>query len=101
MAPAAGTLAATRRLMWLLVVPVMLLLGVLTALQYRQGMEDAERELLRRASERAQELEAVARPSMAHVHDLRLMLEQRWHTPPDSGSALRRALSARDRKSVV
>ncbi len=80
--------------MWLLVVPVLLLLGVLTALQYRQGMADAERELLRRAGARAQELEAVARPSMAHVHDLRVMLQQRWHAPPDGGAELRAALRA-------
>ncbi|MFN0186445.1 MAG: response regulator [Aquabacterium sp.] len=93
--PAGQTLAATRRLMWWLVVPVMVLLGLLTALQYHQGMADAEREMLRRAGERAQELDALARPAMAHVHDLRLMLEQRWLSPPDAGPALRQALKPR------
>ena len=57
---AAGTLRASRRLMWLLVVPVLALLGVLTTLQYQQRMAEAERDLLRRADERAQELEAIA-----------------------------------------
>lgn len=95
--PSAGTLTAARRLIWLLVVPVLLLLAVLTLLQYRQRIEDAERALLREADERAQELEAIARPAMAHVHDLRLLLEQRWHDPPDGGPAMRDALSPRRR----
>lgn len=91
--PAAGTLQTTRRLLWLLVVPVLALLGVLTAVQFHQRMQDAERELLRRADERAQELESIARPAMAHVRDLRAMLAARWHDPPDFGPALRRTLA--------
>jgi PAS domain S-box-containing protein len=90
--PGTGTLQAARRLLWLLAVPVLLLLGVLTALEYVQRMQDAERDLLRRAEERAQELESTVRPAMAHVQDLRTLLEQRWHEPPDSGPALRHAL---------
>ena len=90
---AAGTLQASRRLMWLLVVPVLALLGVLSALQYQQRMADAERDLLRRADEHAQELEAIARPAMAHVHDLRRAMEERWSDPPDFGPALGAALS--------
>ena len=90
--PGVTTLRATRRLLWLLVVPVLGLLGVLTALEYVQRLDDAERDLLRRAGERAQELEAVVRPAMAHVQDLRSLLESRWDDPPDGGSALRRAL---------
>ena len=90
--PGAGTLQATRRLLWLLVVPVLGLLGVLTALEYVQRMDDAERDLLRRAEERAQELEAVVRPAMAHVQDLRAVLESRWNDPPDGGPLLRQSL---------
>jgi signal transduction histidine kinase/CheY-like chemotaxis protein len=93
--PAAGTLAAARRLMWVLVVPVLVLLAVLSTLQYQARITDAERELLRRADERAQELEALARPAIAHVHDLRRLLEARWDDPPDSGPALREAMAPR------
>ena len=93
--PGAGTLRAARRLLWALLVPVLLLLAVLTVLQYQQRMQDAERDLLRRAEERAQELEAVVRPAMAHVQDLRALMEQRWHDPPDGGPALRSALQPR------
>ena len=46
-----ATLGAARRRLWLLLVPVLLLLGVLTALEYRQRMDDAERALRRRADE--------------------------------------------------
>ena len=94
-APGAGTLRTARRLLWGLALPVLALLAVLTALEYVQRMGDAERDLLRHADERAQELEAVARPAMAHVHDLRVMLETRWNDPPDAGPALRAALSPR------
>ena len=80
--------------MWWLVLPVMALLAVLTLLQYQQRMGDAERELMRRADERAQELAAIARPAMDHVHDLRRTLQSRWHDPPDGGTALQTALSA-------
>ena len=94
-APAgAATLRSARRLVWWLVVPVMALLAVLSLLQYQQRMGDAERELMRRADERAQELAAVARPAMDHVKDLRRTLQSRWHDPPDGGSALQAALSA-------
>jgi len=93
--PGAGTLRAARRLLWLLVVPVLGLLAVLTTLEYLQRMQDAERDLLRRAEERAQELEAVVRPAMAHVQDLRAWLEQRWHDAPDAGPVLRQALQPR------
>ncbi len=92
----AGTLRTARRLVWWMVVPVVLLLMVLTLLQYQQRMADAERELRRRADERAQELEAIARPAAAHVHDLRRLLEMHWHTPPDSGPALAQALTLRE-----
>ncbi len=91
--PGVGTLGATRRLLWLLVVPVMGLLGVLTALEYVQRMDDAERDLLRRAGERAQELEAVVRPAMGHVQDLRALMQAQWNQPPDAGPALRQALA--------
>ena len=91
----AGTQGAARRLLWWMVVPVLALLAVLTLLQYRQRLADSERELQRRADERAQELEAIARPAMAHVHDLRRLLELNWAAPPDAGPALRNALSPR------
>ncbi len=91
----AGTLRAARRFVWWLVVPVMALLAVLSLLQYRQRLDDAERALLRLASERAQELAAIASPAMAHVHDLRRLLESRWHDPPDGGPGLRDALRLR------
>lgn len=93
--PGAGTLQTARRLLWWLGLPVLLLLGVLTALEYVQRMADAERDLLRRAEERAQELEAVVLPAVAHVQDARALLELRWHDPPDSGPALRNALAPR------
>jgi PAS domain S-box-containing protein len=92
----AGTLRTARRVVWWLVVPVVLLLVVLTLLQYHQRMADAERELRRRADERAQELGAIARPAASHVHDLRRLLEAHWHEPPDSGPALARALALRE-----
>lgn len=93
--PGTGTLQTARRLLWWLGLPVLLLLGVLTALEYSQRLRDAERDLLRRTEERAQELDAVVRPAMAHVQDARALLELRWHDPPDSGPALRQALAAR------
>ncbi len=93
--PAVSTLAATRRLIWLLVVPVMLLLGVLTALQYLQHLLEAERALARAADDHAQDLAALARPAIDHVHDLRVMLESDWRSPPDSGPELRQAMSQR------
>jgi PAS domain S-box-containing protein len=91
----AGTQGAARRLLWWMVVPVLALLAVLTLLQYRQRLADAERDLQRRADEHAQELEAIARPAMAHVHDLRRLLELNWAAPPDSGPAMRQALTTR------
>jgi len=92
-APAgAATLRSARRLVWWLLVPVMALLAVLTLVQYQQRMTDAERELMRRAEERAQELAAVARPAMDHVHDLSRTLQARWNDPPDGGNALAAAL---------
>lgn len=94
MAPAeGGTLKAARRLVWLLVVPVLLLLAVLSVLQYQQRMLDAKRDLMRRAGERAQELDALARPAMHHVHDLVRLLQAHWDAPPDFGPALAQALS--------
>ena len=91
----AGTQGAARRLLWWMVVPVLALLAVLTFLQYGQRLADSERELQRRADEHAQELEAIARPAMAHVQDLRRLLELNWDNPPDSGPELGRALAAR------
>ena len=88
-----GTTRAVQRQLWALVVPVLLLLGVLTTLEYFQRRSDAERDLLRRAEERAQELEGVVRPAMAHVQDLRRLMELRWDDPPDSGRALADALA--------
>ena len=73
----------------------MALLAVLTLVQYQQRMKDAERDLLRRADERAQELAAVARPAMDHVHDLSRTLQARWADPPDGGGALAAALMPR------
>jgi len=93
--PAGATLGATRRLMWMLVVPVLLLLGVLTMLQYRQQRTDAENGIERRVDERAQELAELVRPATEHVHDLRVMLESTWKEPPDAGPALRNALQRR------
>ncbi len=93
MAPAeGGTLKSARRLVWLLVVPVLLLLVVLSLVQYQQRMVDAKRDLMRRAGQRAQELEALARPAMHHVHDLVRLLESHWDAPPDAGPALAQAL---------
>lgn len=93
--PAAATLGATRRLMWLLVVPMLLLLAVLTMLQWRQLSDDAQAQIERRVDERAQELAALVRPAVEHVDDLRAMLETQWDDPPDAGPALRDALAPR------
>ncbi len=90
----AGALLTARSLVWWLVVPLVLLLMVLTLLQYHQRVADAERELQRRADERAQELQAIASPAMAHVHDLRRLLELHWHAPPNAGPALAQAMRA-------
>jgi PAS domain S-box-containing protein len=90
----AGTLRTARGLVWWLVVPLVLLLTVLTLLQYHQRLADAERELQRRADEHAQELQAIASPAAAHVHDLRRLLELHWHAPPDAGPALAQAMRA-------
>ncbi len=98
---AASTLGATRRLLWLLVVPVLALLAVLSTVQYLQRMQDAERELLRHAQERAQELESVVRPAMAHVQDLRALLVAQWAAPPDRGPALRQLLRPRSAMGQV
>ena len=84
---AARTLQATRWLMWLLVVPVLVLLAVLTWLQYQRGLRDAEAALAALAQVRAQELQAVARPAMAHVLDLRRLLESQWHSASASADA--------------
>ena len=89
-----GTLQAARRLVWLLVVPVLLLLAVLSLLQYQQRLLDAKRDLLRRADARAQELDALARPAMHHVHDLVRLLEIHWDSPPDAGPALALGMQA-------
>ena len=93
--PAISTLAATRRLIWLLVVPVLALLGVLTALQYWQHLREAESALSSAADDHAQDLATLARPAIDHVHDLQAMLESDWLAPPDAGPDLRQALSQR------
>ena len=87
-----GTLQALRRLVWLLVLPVLVLLAVLTLLQYQQRMQNAERDLQHRASERAQELEALAQPAVHQVHDLVRLLQLQWDQPPDAATELAQAL---------
>lgn len=94
--PAIATLGATRRLMWLLVVPMLLLLAVLTMLQIRQLRADAQAQIERRVDERAQELAELVRPAVEHVDDLRVMLETQWDEPPDAGPALRDSLARRE-----
>nr|WP_316641121.1 ATP-binding protein [uncultured Roseateles sp.] len=93
--PALQTLHATRRLIWLLLVPVLLLLLVLTALQYHERIADAEQAIARQLDEHAQELAALAQPAQAHVHDMRVLMESVWNEPPDAGPGLARALQAR------
>ena len=78
----AGTQSESLRLMWWLVLPVLLVLAVLTVVQYRQRLADAERGLLRRADAHAQDLLSLAQPAMAHVEDLRRLLELNWDEPP-------------------
>ena len=73
--------------------PVLALLAVLSLLQYRQRLDEAERVLQQGVDECAQQLAAIARPAMDHVHDLRRALETRWDDPPDGGPALRDALA--------
>ena len=91
-APARRVLAAARCWMAALALPVLALLAVLTALQYRQAMQQAERELLHQAGRHAQTLRQLAQPAIDHVHDLRALLQVQWPAPPDAGPALRQAL---------
>ncbi|MBT9503548.1 MAG: PAS domain S-box protein [Burkholderiaceae bacterium] len=99
--PALQTLNTTRRLIWLLLVPVLLLLLVLTALQYRERVADAEQAIARQLDERAQELAALAQPARAHVHDMRVLMESVWNEPPDAGPGLARALQPRQITGVA
>jgi hypothetical protein len=87
-----GTQREARRLIRWLLVPILGLLAVLSVLQYRQGLDDAEGELRRRADERAQELLALAEPAVAHVHDMRRLLEEAWDVPPAAPAELRSAV---------
>jgi hypothetical protein len=93
--PDQAVLAATRRLIVLLALPMLMLLAVLTALQYRQRMAEAETELRLKLAQRALDLEQLVRPATDHVHDLRALMLANWHQPPDPGPALRQALGAR------
>jgi PAS domain S-box-containing protein len=88
-----GTRASARRLVRLLVVPVLVLLVVLSLLQFQQRLADAKRGLLRQADARAQELDTLARPAVHHVHDLKRLLELNWDQPPDNGPLLANALT--------
>ena len=88
-------LRATRRAAWLIALPVLLLLAVLGVNEVRVRTDAAARDLQRRADERAQSLESIARPAMHYVLDLKRLLEQRWNDPPDPGPALRSALRPR------
>ena len=90
--PAARTLASTRRLATWLLVPVLVLLAILTLLQYRQSVHDAERESERQVDAYAQDLAALAIPAVMHIRDLRSTLEAAWDDPPDPGPALAQAL---------
>jgi signal transduction histidine kinase/CheY-like chemotaxis protein len=87
-----GTRWEALSLMWWLVLPVLALLVMLTIQQYQQGLKELERGLLRKAEEHAQELEAIARPAEAHVHDLRRLLETTWHAPPRSRIRLKQLM---------
>jgi PAS domain S-box-containing protein len=93
--PDQAVLAATQRLIWTLGLPVFLLLAVLTALQYRQRLDEAEQSLLLRQQQRALDIEQLVRPAIDHVHDLRALLVERWNDPPDAGPGLRQALKTR------
>lgn len=90
-------LLAVRKLMAWFLAPVLLLLGVLSTLQYQQHMSDARAELLRRNGQHAQELQLLARPAMDHVQDLRNLMESVWAAPPDPGPSLRAALKPQRR----
>ncbi|MDT9000677.1 PAS domain S-box protein [Paucibacter sp. APW11] len=98
--PALQGLAAVRRLTTWFLAPVLLLLGVLSTLQYQQHMADARAELLRRNGQHAQELQLLARPAMDHVQDLRNLMESVWAAPPDPGTALRSALQPQQRNGA-
>ncbi|HEX2010016.1 MAG TPA: ATP-binding protein [Roseateles sp.] len=90
--PALRQLVATRRLTAWFAAPLALLLLVLSGLQYRQRMAEAEAELQRAAQQHAQDLQLLARPAMDHVQDLRRLMETLWEAPPDPGPALAAAL---------
>jgi PAS domain S-box-containing protein len=93
--PDQAVLAATRRLIVLLALPMLLLLAVLTALQYRQRMHEAQTELRLKLAQRALDLEQLVRPATDHVHDLRALMLANWNSPPDPGPALQQALQPR------
>ena len=93
--PARRVLAAARRWMALLALPVLGLLAVLTTLQYRQGMQEAQRDLVHLAGRHAQDVRQLVQPAIDHVHDLRALLQAHWAAPPDAGPSLRQALQPR------
>jgi two-component system NtrC family sensor kinase len=93
--PVLRNLVATRRLMGWFLAPVMLLLLLLSGLQYRQRMAEAEAQQARLADQHAQDLQLLARPAMDHVQDLRRLLEDLWLQPPDPGPALAALLTPR------
>jgi PAS domain S-box-containing protein len=88
----ARTLASTRRLAAWLLVPVLVLLVILSILQLRQSVHDAERESERQVDAYAQELALLATPAVMHIRDLRATMEAAWDAPPDPGPALAQAL---------
>ena len=90
--PALRVLQASRRWMAWLALPVLGLLAVLTSLQYRQGVAEAERELVHQARRRAQDVLQRVQPAIDHVHDLRALMQMQWQVPPDAGSGLGQAL---------
>jgi len=88
----ARTLASTRRLAAWLLVPVLALLAILSILQLRQSVHDAERESERQVDAYAQELALLATPAVMHIRDLRSVMEAAWDAPPDPGPALADAM---------
>jgi signal transduction histidine kinase len=90
--PEVGTRREAFIFMTWLLVPVLALLAVLSFLQYTQLIREAERDLLRQAAARAQDVQAITLPARRHVLDLVRLLQDHWDSPSSEAVALRKAV---------
>ena len=90
-----GAFGEARRLMALLVLPVLTLLGVLMVTQYRQQRDHVHEDVVRADAEHARALAALVQPAIDHVRDVSTLMSLMWEAPPDHGPGLREALRPR------